>query len=127
MFRSWSLKRIGGRAALLAMLAQLMLTCGHIHADELGFSAPSGAGVAQAQAQVPQPDNPAGDPAGHQPDADHCALCAALALAGALVLPGPVGLPEPPAAGRTSVATFSSFSVHQAPFLLFRTRAPPLV
>ena len=71
-------KRFGGWLALFALGLQLVLSFGHMHAED--FAA---ARIAVAQNQSAPQNAPDGD---H--DGDVCAICAVMHMAGASLLPG---------------------------------------
>jgi hypothetical protein len=78
MNRQWS-----GRLALFALALQLVLSFGHIHADDLGLAAPAAAAALHAP-----PTNGDGTPPQDQRDAhDICAICVTLSLSATSLLP----------------------------------------
>ena len=117
-----SLRRFGAGLGLFALLLQLSLSFGHIHADDL---LPRGlAGVADHLAGKPQP--PAKGPDGQTPAShDDCPICAVMHLAGTIVLPGAPSLSLPTQFTPTDFvpADFAYVSVPRR--LPFQTRAPP--
>ena len=123
MRQSW-LKRSFTCFAALLMLAQLVLTAGHIHLS-LSNSQREG-GVPEAAAlPAGAGDIPSGPPR-HDDDEDHCALCWAKAAASSLLIP-PAIAPELP----HRVASIQLTYLYRHAFGIsengaFRARAPPL-
>lgn len=118
-------RRWGSWLAMATLLLQLVVAAGHFHAEDLGFLA----GHSGETAIVGGGGGP-GSPGGSQPGApahDDCSLCFSLYVAGNAALPDLA----PPVA--PSVATAAAPSVPQplrlasTPYLLFRTRAPPVL
>ena len=112
--------RLTSWLALFALTAQLALSFGHVHADQL---AP--ATIASAAATVPADGTPV---APAKPDGvadDFCAVCALLHLAGT-ALPGAApSLPLPIAFSQTRVEfTDQSILTASSP-AFFQARAPP--
>jgi hypothetical protein len=109
----------GSRLALLALAIQLVLSFGHVHADRAQASP-----IATAIQSV---ELPAGS--GHQPQphpADHCAICAVLALAGTALLATPPALQLPQATDFLYRVTRAEFAHLHASSVAFQPRAPPL-
>jgi hypothetical protein len=108
-------RRWGSRLALLALMLQLALTFGHVHADSLVTSA------------SPELTLSAGSPAdqNHPGDRhDDCAICAAVHLAGNLVLPTPAVIQVPnhvPVTWQASADRAAEFTRIE----IFRARGPP--
>lgn len=137
--------RLGSRLALSALAIQLLLSFGHFHfgsaqaepallrAFRFDHSVSSAAvdpgasgGAAQASTaglvrlKTRSGHEPAGDPA------DHCAICAVMALANALVVATPPCLPEPQIA-EFSYSTLDPGFVHRdAVRVAFQPRGPPV-
>jgi hypothetical protein len=128
MLQLLSLRRVGGRLALLAVWLQLILTLGHVDpADIYGYGHPvvSGHGVTQVETAprtlVPLPSLSLTETADI-----NCPLCASIALLASATLPDPIA-PLPPAG--VVLRTARRAAAEPAPpaeFLLFETRAPPL-
>ena len=111
--RTW-----GGGLALFALALQLVLSFGHIHAEDL-------AGKPVAMAALAQPGTPQGDTPGHDDDDKFCDICAALALlaSGQVAAPPALILPVAFRAAPLQVASDSLVAAfHRA---AFRSRAPP--
>ncbi len=86
MNRRWS-----GRLALFALALQLVLSFGHIHADDLGLNAPTQAAASHAPSA-----NGDGTPPQDQGDAhDICAICVTLSLSATSLLPVVAALTVP--------------------------------
>ena len=111
--------RLGSWAALFALCIQLVLSFGHIHADDIHGS--SSAAIAQLQAQ---PESPAGDDHG-KPEHDFCAICAALSLTSSSVLPTVSLLPVPAYRPYEWVSDFRTAQVSSDFHFHFQARAPP--
>jgi hypothetical protein len=102
--------------ALLALIAQLALSFGHVHSPHAAAAAP---GIASAAAPDPAP-------ADHEHDDEYCAICAMLALlTGAQCAVAPslaqptaaiIAVPMPEPAAARLIARLDSF----------RSRAPPV-
>ncbi len=130
MLQRRSVRQIGARLALLAVWLQLALTLGHIHPWDIyrfGHPIAHGNGAAELLADhntTPIPLSPLTSDAA----ADlACSICANMALAASVVLPDPVKLSLPPVSPSRWLDPVVSFSLTPAAFLLFQTRAPPLV
>ena len=106
--------------AILALMAQLVLTAGHIHG--LGRRAVHDAAVNMPAASKPDHEH---RPPSNSPD-EHCALCWMQLAAGRIIIPPPMALQLPRLvfAQRLQPAAYGStcrVAVH-----VFRSRAPPL-
>ena len=110
--------------ALFALLLQICVSFGHIHADDLGLASPlshdtavnrSGSLVASVPADDDHPSVPA----------DYCQICASMALAGSLILSAPplLMLPVVVDIGRPANGATGPFLNHVR--FSFRARAPP--
>ncbi len=120
MIQRLSLRHFGGWLALAAVTLQLALSYGHIHSELLAKHAPTG--IELSRNQAPSPAAPSGDPADKA-----CEICATMALAGALLFPDPVLLPVPAETDIAVAAVATEFTLQANPYVLYRTRAPPLV
>ena len=123
MHRLRSIRRFGAGLGLFALLLQLALSFGHVHAEDLlGASA---AGIEKVAGKA-LPSSPAQDR--HPPGAPHddCPICAVMHLAGTIVLPDAPALALPT---QFTVAVFSTDDLvavvvpRRPPF---QTRAPPI-
>jgi hypothetical protein len=111
--------RWGGGLALFALALQLVVSFGHVHADELTGNPPGIAAIVHAG------DMPAGD-ADTDHDDDHCDICATLhALASAMVATPPP-LPIPCAFARSELLISDSVVAAQPRRASFQSRAPPI-
>lgn len=118
MLQRAGLKRWGGWAAAFALSLQLVLSAGHMHAEDLpAVSSLDGPSFSAAGGADPLLDT------GH----DGCAICVTMAMVATAVPPSlflaarpvlPPGGFAPPVAQRQPSA---------APFRLFQSRAPPFV
>lgn len=110
-------RRLGGWLALFALVLQLTLAFGHIHAEDFHKdAAPPTSHVA---------DEAGGAPAAPAPDHDDCPICVTAHLTGAAALPAPLqfALPLPePFAWRV---TIEHRVVPHATRQPFQARAPP--
>jgi hypothetical protein len=124
------LRHYGERLALLAVLLQVALSFGHIHAYGIfpfGHPVAQGHGVAAiSNVRDTMPLVPLPPIGGNGIDVT-CAICANMALAAALVMPDPVGLPLPLDMAAAQLWQGDGVVLTAAPFLLFQTRAPPSV
>ncbi len=119
MRQATGFRKIGGVVALFALWLQLVLTFGHMHADDL-FGRPA------APLEMHRLSDPASQPGQDTADtADGCAICAAAALVAGSVLPAPASLPLPAAFPLERPVVEIAFLLSAAGFLLFRTLAPP--
>jgi hypothetical protein len=117
MNRQWC-----GRLALFALALQLVLSFGHIHADDLGLAAPAEATSSHTQSANGDGTLPPQD----RDDAhDVCAICVTLSLSATSLLPVVASLTVPvtyewqwPAAIQSAQVVFDLKSYYQA-------RAPP--
>jgi hypothetical protein len=90
--------RWGAFAALFALALQLVLSFGHVHADQLVQpAAASVSHVSSANGTPPVPAHPDG-----LPD-DFCAICSLINLAGTVVPSAAPALPVPVLSSRTPV------------------------
>ncbi len=131
MLQNLGFRRWGGRIALLAVWIQFALSFGHMHPEDvfgrLGHAVVQGEHATQVTVdrQVPVPalpgnQNPAADP-------DGCAICSAVHLTSTTLLPDAVLLPVPTETRLARHSAYVAFVLTSAPFLLFRTRAPPIL
>jgi hypothetical protein len=118
-----SIRRLGAGLGLFALLLQLSLSFGHIHADDLLPRALAGvADHVAGKAQAPAKDPDGQPPANH----DDCPICAVMHLAGTIVLPGAPSLSLPTQFTPTYFPS-SDFAYVSVPRRLpFQTRAPPI-
>jgi hypothetical protein len=125
--RGIAIHRGGAWLALFALVVQLVLSFGHIHQSDFfplggstGTSAGSGLGLRSADTAP----IPLGKPG---LALDDCAICATMHMMGSSALPAPITVAGPTILGRPSLAAVEAFVLTAAPYLLFQTRAPPLV
>ncbi len=122
MIGSQGFQRKGAYVALFALLLQLFLSFGHIHADGLVAGHGGPVSVAGVPSENPAtPDDPASDGLAHHA----CAICASMALAGTLVLPTPAAVPMPTVCSTNNDESFSTPVLLARPFVLFLTTGPP--
>jgi len=113
--------RIASWLALLALTAQLALSFGHVHADQLAPSA-----IASHAATIPSDGTPL---APAKPDGvahDFCAVCALIHLAGTLVPSAVPSLPAPVVFSQPRFELFASVALTASPHASFQARAPPI-
>jgi Protein of unknown function (DUF2946) len=108
--------RLGARAALLALVVQLVFSFGHFHAVTAQV-APSIQSTQQLPAPAPDSDQ--------HPD-DFCAICAVIALASTAMAAAPPALPTPQAIELPRRTTNTAFLHLYATRTAFQSRAPPL-
>jgi hypothetical protein len=113
----------GGRLALFALALQLILSFGHVHAEDLGLATAAEAVASHAQTFANNDGPP--PPREHDDAHDVCAICIALSLSATSSLPVVVSLPlsvayewEWPADIQSAQVVFNLKSYYQA-------RAPP--
>jgi hypothetical protein len=129
MLQAGVLKRNGGWLALFALWLQLAVSFGHLHPEEV--FGPAGRlivpGHGATEIAAPRHDSPLTPvPAGESEAADVCAICAVMAMAATSVPPVATSLPAPSFIFIRHAAAHPVFRIAARPFLLFRTRAPPL-
>jgi len=116
-------RRLGSWLGMAALLLQLVVTAGHFHPEDFAVAA-GDRSIANAAAQG------GGDqPSGGQPGApahDDCALCFTLHLAGSSALPASAPLNAPETQEIAPPPLLGALRLAAAPYLLFRTRAPPI-
>jgi hypothetical protein len=123
MSRGRTTRLFGAGLGLFALLLQLAVSFGHIHAEDL--LQPSPVGPTGAFVLDKAEPGPARDEQAPAPSHDDCPICAVMHLAGAIVVPSPPALVVP---ADLAAAPLPS---RAAPFVLtarrspFRTRAPP--
>jgi hypothetical protein len=105
--------------AVFLLLAQLVLTAGHLH-----LHGPSG-WVGSVATTLPGSDDAPAHPLDGD-DEDHCRLCWAQAAAGHLLTPAPLALPLPAALAGQPVSFFAPHLTDRAIPSAFRPRAPPV-
>ena len=116
----WRSRRRGGAGlGLLALLVQIVLSFGHIHAEDFQ---PAAARPIAALAHQ-SPSDPKAPPV--RPD-DHCPICMAVQLAAAGVVAAPPVLVLPSELGRVTHRATVARDISVARYVLFRTRAPPI-
>ena len=103
--------------SIAAVLLQLIASAWHIHPEDYAFIA--SAAVDRADHASPSTQHP-GAP-GHE----DCVLCVTLQLAIGSALPDAGTGALPGAAGAPPLAMPDALHLASAPYLLFRTRAPP--
>jgi Protein of unknown function (DUF2946) len=117
MSRKW-----GGCLALFALALQLILSFGHVHAEDLGLAAPAGGIASHAQASAKND----GSPSPRDDDAhDICAICIALSLSATSLLPVVTSLSLPVAYEWEWPANVQSAQVVFALKSYYQARAPP--
>jgi len=117
-------RRWGAVLGLVALLLQLWVTAGHFHAEDFAFL-----GGDRGEAVAAGGGNGAGWPGG-QPGApahDECALCFSLQLAGSAALPDIAPPPTPSEQLAEALVPPQELRLVATPYLLFRTRAPPIL
>jgi hypothetical protein len=117
-----SIRRVGAGLGLFALLLQLVLAFGHIHADDL-LPRPF-AGVVD---QVGDNATPPAGPDRQAPGAPHddCPICAVMHLAGTIVVPDTPVLAVPTQFATLTFAPSDFCYVPISRRLPFQTRAPP--
>ena len=118
MSRKW-----GGCLALFALALQLILSFGHVHAEDLGFAARAEAVASHVQASANNDDSP--PPRDHDDAHDICAICIALSLSATSLLPVVTSLSLPVAYEWEWPANVQSAQVVFALKSYYQARAPP--
>jgi hypothetical protein len=101
------------------MALQLVLSCGHIHLEQLA----SGSFTASANA-LPSQQNPDQHPANES--GGFCSICATIQLASSSFLPDAPRLPVPFASGTIEHFGLINFIFVSPQRAAFQSRAPPL-
>jgi len=122
--RRGPIRRWGAFLGLVALLLQLWATAGHFHAEDFAFLGGdrAEAAVAGGGKGVSWPGGQPGAPA-H----DDCALCFSLHLAGSAALPDIAPPPTPSEQLAEALVAPPELRLAAVPYLLFRTRAPPIL
>jgi Protein of unknown function (DUF2946) len=123
MGRSRSTRRFGAGLGLFALMLQLALSFGHIHADDLVPR--SAADLAGAVVLNQAKPGLAHDEQAPGPAHDDCPICAVMHLAGTIVVPSPPTLVLPTARAAAPPPSLTAPFVLAARRSPFRTRAPP--
>jgi hypothetical protein len=112
----------GGRLALFALALQLVLSFGHIHAEDLGLAAP--AAITHAQSGTAG----GGAPSPHDRGDTHdvCAICATLNLTATSLVPLVAALALPAAHDWVWSAAIAAPPARFDLARSFQARAPPL-
>lgn len=122
MRRFRSTRRFGAALGLFALLLQLALSFGHVHAEDL-------LGASSASIQVLAGKAPSANPAQnrHFPGTPHddCPICTVMHLAGTIVVPEPPVLVLPTQFTTAVFSTNDLLAVVIPRRLPFQTRAPP--
>jgi Protein of unknown function (DUF2946) len=123
----WRVKRRNGAwLALGALLLQLALSFGHIHAGDIAGVGAGLAVAAPSSAALADPPSDGSDDHGTTGSRrDDCAICAAVHLAGALLLSAPPSIALPGTLDRISWSPYTEFRLAADRLLLFQSRAPP--
>ncbi len=109
--------RFGARAALLALVVQLVLSFGHFHEITAQTTAPS----IQSSQQSPAPSHDSD----RHPD-DFCAICAVMAMANAVLLATPPVVLQPYPVNFFHMAADAEFVRVASVRVAFQPRAPPV-
>jgi hypothetical protein len=115
-FRPW--------LALFSLLLQLGATIGHIHPED--FAAAPGVDARAAPVAVGEALTQPGRDLPSLPNHDDCPLCASIRMVGASALPAGVALLVATEFGPAPLSAHRELRLAGIPYLLFRTRAPPV-
>jgi len=115
-------RRGGAWLSIAALFFQLLVTAGHFHAEDFGFLP----GPPAETAFVGSPGGPGGDKPGALAH-DDCALCFSLQLASSTALPDIAPFAAPPEFFAELRPPLEQPRRAARPYLLFRTRAPPVL
>jgi hypothetical protein len=113
--------RLGGSLALFALALQLLVSFGHVHADEL-TSKPLGIATVW---HVGESQAPAGDADTDHHD-DYCDICATLHALASAQIATPPPLPIPYAFAQVAPQIDEGVEVAEARRASFQSRAPPV-
>jgi len=117
-------RQLGARLALFALALQLVLSFGHIHAEDLGVVAPANA---RSIAHNPASDDGSPPPQDQDHRNDVCAICVTLSLTSTSLLPIVASLVLPVAYGWEWPADIQTAQVSFDLEFYYRARAPPHV
>jgi hypothetical protein len=106
------------------LLLQAAVTAGHFHPEDFSILAGRAQTFTAAASGPGGAPLPADQPA--LPAHDDCSLCFSLQLAGGSTLPAAMRLAAPQQQGQVARPSLVAWRLAPAPFLLFRTRAPPV-
>jgi hypothetical protein len=119
--------RVLARVVLFALAAQLALSFGHVHRDDLvppAAAAALAASPVQQAADGPQSPIPIHKSGGTADD--FCAICAFIQLANVSMTAAALPLPPPVAVGWSHVEATAELHLTAAPRRGFQARGPPL-
>ena len=116
-------RRWGAWLAIAALLLQLGIAAGHFHAEDFGFLSGHDGRTALSASGTGSPWPDGGQPG--VPAHDDCALCFTLHLAGSAPLPEVAAPAAPELVSALELPAPEAPQLAAAPYLLFRTRAPP--
>jgi hypothetical protein len=124
--RWWRIKRASTAGfGLFALLLQLLLSFGHLHAKEL-YASRGWVGSAASMVKVLSVSGQAQIPGG-LPD-DDCPICTSMHMAASGLLPAPPSFASPAEFSPVfRQALVEDFSLGIPRHFLFQTRAPPIV
>jgi hypothetical protein len=122
-------KRRGAYLALAALMLQLALSFGHIHAQDLHLDGIARAAphlvLATADTHGISLAQRAPSPTQNQSDDDYCAICASIVLVSTSFVSEPPKLPVPLGFARIEHAFSVTDSTATPRLFAFRSRAPP--
>jgi hypothetical protein len=124
--RWWRARRKGiAGLGLFALMLQLVLSFGHVHARNLGVPRALAAGAQTAISKSIEAPGKEQIPS-RLPD-DECPICMAAHMAASGLLPMPPSIPAPAEFAQFLNPTFIElFSLGVTRHILFQTRAPPI-
>ena len=114
-------RRVSLWLAIGLLLLQAAVTAAHFHPEDFSVLAGRTPAWTSGQGGTPVPaDRPA------LPAHDDCSLCFSLQLAGGSAMPESLVLAVPQRQGQAERPPITELRLAPAPYLLFRTRAPPI-
>jgi hypothetical protein len=127
--RWWRSRRKGiAGLGLFALMLQLVLSFGHIHARDLGMPRVLAAVAVGAQTAINKSTQaPAKEQVPSRLPDDECPICMTAHMAASGLLPTPPSIPAPAEFAKFLNPTFiEQFSLGVTRHVLFQTRAPPI-
>jgi hypothetical protein len=118
--------RLGSWCAIFALAVQVIVSFGHAHRADFGWSSGFLPSLTAEQPATPLPTAPSAPSKPAGPAFDYCAICAVMNLAASAVPAAAPGLPVPIVLGQIRFWTVPDISLAELPHLLFQARAPPL-
>jgi hypothetical protein len=109
--------------ALFALVAEVVLSFGHVHSDNLA-SVSTRSAMAAGSGSILLSERAPGHNSGGSLDTD-CPICALLQLVATSAPSVAPALPLPPSLGSIQLQALAELASASSPHLLFQARAPP--